>query len=78
MMAKKLYKSKSGSKLSGVCTGLSLYTGIDVTVIRLIFVLLAIFGTTGIIAYIVCAVIMPEEPKDYVDYTYYDKDNQNQ
>lgn len=71
---KKLYKSKNGSKLSGVCTGISIYTGIDVTIVRLLFITLAFFGGPGIILYIICAVIMPEEP-DYIDYTYYDDKN---
>lgn len=71
---KKLYKSKNGSKISGVCTGISIYTGLDVTIVRLIFVALTIFAGPGIILYIICAIIMPEEP-DYIDYTYYDKDD---
>lgn len=74
---KKLYKSKKGSKISGVCTGISIYTGLDVTIVRLIFVALAIFGGPGIILYIICAIVMPEEP-DYIDYTYYDKDDKQQ
>lgn len=79
-MAKKLYKSKPGSKISGVCTGLAIYTGFDVTLIRLAFVILALCGGPGILLYIICAIVMPNEP-DYIDYSYYDKDkddpNQN-
>lgn len=77
MPSKKLYKSKHGHKLSGVCTGISIYTGIDVTIVRLIFVALAIFGGPGIILYIICAIVMPDEP-DYIDSTYYERDNNNQ
>lgn len=77
MATKKLYKSKPGSKISGVCTGLSIYTGFDVTIIRLIFVALAIFGSSGIWLYIICAIIMPQEP-DYIDYDYYNKDQNDQ
>lgn len=77
MATRKLYKSKPGNKLSGVCTGLAIYTGFDVTLIRLIFLALAIFGGgSGVVLYIVCAVVMPDEP-DYIDYTYYDKDKDN-
>lgn len=72
---KKLCKSKNGSKLCGVCTGISLYTSIDVTIVRLIFIALAIFGGPGILLYIICAVVMPEE-SDYIDYTYYDNDDE--
>jgi phage shock protein C len=76
MPTKKLYKSTVGKKVDGVCTGLSIYFGIDVALIRLIFVILTFMGGPGIIAYIVCAVIMPNEPED-IDYTYYKNDNEN-
>ena len=77
MSAKKLYKIKKGAKISGVCTGVALYAGIDVTIIRLIFVVLALCGGPGILLYIICAIVMPDEP-DYIDYTVHDKqDNEN-
>lgn len=65
-MEKKLYKIKNGSKLSGVCTGLSAYMGIDVTIIRLITVILTLLGGPGLIIYIIAAVVMPDEPS-YTD-----------
>lgn len=77
MPTKKLYKSKNGAKIEGVCTGLSIYFGLDVTLIRLIFVLLAFFGGPGIIAYIVCAVVMPNESEG-IDYTYYENNDKNE
>lgn len=76
-MTKKLYKVKKGAKLSGVCTGIALYAGIDVTIIRLIFVVLGLCGGSAVLLYIICAIIMPDEP-DYIDYTSHDsQDNQN-
>lgn len=47
----------------GVCAGIGEYIGIDATVIRLVWVLVtAISGfVPGIIAYVIAAVIMPEE-----------------
>lgn len=74
-MEKKLYKSKADRKVSGVCGGLAVYLGIDVTLVRLIWVLTILFGGTGVLAYIVCACIIPDEP-DYIDYTNRN-DNQN-
>ncbi len=76
-MTKKLYKVKKGAKLSGVCTGIALYAGIDVTIIRLIFVILGLCGGSAVLLYIICAIIMPDEP-DYIDYTSHDSQgNQN-
>ena len=56
---KRLYKSRENRVICGVCGGIGEYFNIDPTIIRLILVLLAC-TTTGIIAYIVAAIIMPE------------------
>ena len=60
-MEKKLYRSKTDRKFLGVCGGLAEYFGIDATVLRLILVLAVIFAGVGIIAYLVAALIIPEE-----------------
>ena len=65
-MEKKLYRSRSDKKIAGVCAGLAQYLGVDVTIIRLLVVLLTLFVGGGLIAYIVCALVIPEEP-DYVE-----------
>lgn len=57
---KKLVKSRSNRMICGVCGGLADYLKVDATVIRIALVLLA-FTATGIIAYIVAAIIMPDE-----------------
>jgi len=57
---KKLVKSRSNRMICGVCGGVAEYLNIDATIIRIALVLLA-FTTTGIIAYIVAAIIMPDE-----------------
>jgi len=65
MTAKKLYRSRQQKMLSGVCGGLGAYLNVDPTIIRLVWVLLSIFfslGFGGLIAYIICALIIPEEP----------------
>lgn len=63
-MPKKLYRSRSNRMISGVCAGIANYFNIDPTLIRLIAVLLMIFSAFfgAFIAYIICAVIIPEEP----------------
>ena len=65
-MEKKLYRVMKGKQLCGVCTGLAQYFKLDVTIVRLADVLLALFGP-GVIAYIVCALVIPEEPAPYID-----------
>ena len=58
---KKLYRSKSNRMIAGVCAGVAEYLNIDPTVIRVLWVI-ACFGTLGILAYIACALIIPEKP----------------
>ena len=60
---RKLYRSRSDRMFSGVCGGLAVYAGMDPTLMRLL-VAIAVFVTgilPGIIAYIVAALIIPEE-----------------
>ncbi len=61
MTDKKLYRSESDKKLAGVCGGLADYLNVDVTIIRLIWALVAVFGGTGLIAYLIAALIIPTE-----------------
>ena len=56
--------------LAGVCGGVAEYFNIDVTIIRLIWAIVSIpsFGT-GILVYIIAAIVVPERPNDGQDYT---------
>ncbi|PKM55926.1 MAG: hypothetical protein CVV00_02195 [Firmicutes bacterium HGW-Firmicutes-5] len=67
-MNKRLYRSNKDKVLAGVCGGIAEYFKIDVTIVRLIVVLLAFpsFGIT-FIGYIIGAIIIPERPVGYVD-----------
>ena len=60
-MSKKLYRSVSDKKLAGVCGGIAEYFGLDSTLIRVGWALVSLFGP-GILAYIICALIIPEKP----------------
>ncbi len=60
MEQKKLTKSATNRMLCGVCAGVGEYLGIDPTVIRLLWVLLTFMGGSGLIAYIIAAIIIPE------------------
>ena len=66
-MEKKLYRSRTDKKICGVCGGLAKYLNMDPTIVRLLVVLLTLFVGGGLIAYIICALIMPEEPENIVE-----------
>lgn len=61
-MTKKLYKSEKNKTLAGVCAGLAEYFNIDVTWVRLAWVVFTLMGGAGILAYIVAALVIPSEP----------------
>jgi phage shock protein C len=61
---KKLYRSRSSRMISGVCGGLAEYLNIDPVVVRLIFVITAIFGASiGFWVYIIMWIAVPEQPE---------------
>lgn len=62
-MRKRLYKSRRDKLLDGICAGIAGYFNLDPTVVRLAWVLFTAMGGSGIIAYIICAVVIPEEPE---------------
>ena len=62
-MEKRLYKDMKNKKLCGVCAGLAKYLSVDVTIVRLAAALICIFAGAGLIAYLVGALIIPEEPE---------------
>lgn len=64
---KKLYKDKKNEKLCGVCAGIAKYFSIDVTLVRLGLVAFCVLGGSGVLAYIVCAIVIPDEPIDVID-----------
>ena len=60
MEPKKLYRSRNNRMISGVCGGIAEYINLDPTIIRLLWVLFCFAGGTGVIAYIIAAIIIPE------------------
>ena len=57
---KRLYRIPEGAMIAGVCNGLAAYTNVDPTFLRLGFVLLTILWGTGLLVYIVLALVVPE------------------
>jgi phage shock protein C len=60
---RKLYRSRIDRKLAGVCGGLAQYFHADATLIRVLFVVLALLGGPGLVIYLVLWIIVPEEPQ---------------
>jgi phage shock protein C len=56
---RKLYRSRTDSRIAGVCGGLGEYLDVDPTLVRLIFVLLALTGGHGVLLYIILWLIVP-------------------
>ena len=61
-MDKRLYRNTSDQMLAGVCSGIGEYFNIDPTLIRLGWVVFSLAGGSGVLAYIIAAIIIPEKP----------------
>lgn len=62
IMEKRLYKSNKNKMLAGVCGGIAEYFNIDPTLVRLGWAILCMFAGSGILAYIIAAIIIPQNP----------------
>lgn len=66
--SKKLYKSRTDRKWTGVCGGLAKYFGISSTVVRLLFVITFFAGSgASMLAYIALAIALDKEPPEMMD-----------
>ena len=57
---KRLYKSRHNKMICGVGAGLADYFNIDPAIVRVLWAVLALAAGTGVLAYIACAIILPE------------------
>ena len=62
MTMKKLYRSNTNRKLCGVCGGFAEYFDLDPTIMRLLVVILTLFGGGGLLIYLICALVIPNNP----------------
>jgi len=62
--SKKLYRSKTNRVIFGVCGGLGEYFETDPLIVRILFVILSLINGAGIIAYLILAVVVPEDDKE--------------
>ena len=63
-MEKRLYKSKENRMLDGVCGGIAEYFNIDPTIVRLAWAIFSLAGGSGVLAYIIASIIIPEKPRN--------------
>lgn len=59
---RRLYRSRTDRKLAGVCGGLAQYFNTDATLLRVLFVVLALLGGPGLVIYLLMWILVPEEP----------------
>jgi phage shock protein C len=59
---KRIYRSRKDRVISGVCGGLAKYLGVDVTIIRVVWAVMIFVVGTGLLAYIIAMIIIPQEP----------------
>ena len=59
---RKLYRSRTNRQVAGVCGGLAQYFNIDATLIRVLFILLAVLGGSGLVLYLAMWIIVPKQP----------------
>ena len=62
-MEKKIYKSRTDKKIDGVCAGIGEYFDIDPTLIRLVWALAILCAGTGLLAYVIAAIVIPRKPE---------------
>ena len=61
---RRLMRSRDDRMIGGVAGGLGAYLGIDPIIVRLVFVVLALAGGGGILAYVIAWIVIPEAPVD--------------
>ncbi len=57
---KRMYRDPDNRVIGGVCSGLASYWRVDPTIVRIIFVILAIFGMAGVLIYLILWIVLPE------------------
>jgi phage shock protein C len=61
--ARALSRSREGAKIAGVCAGVARYFGLEVSLVRILWIVLTIYPPgVGLLAYIICWIVMPRDP----------------
>ena len=64
-MSKKLYRSNVNKMVAGVCGGIAEYFDLDPTLIRLGWGVVCALGGSGILAYLIAAIVIPQNPVQF-------------
>lgn len=59
---KRLVRPRADRKIAGVCAGFAEYFDLDITLVRLVWLFVVLVGGTGLLAYVIGWIVMPEEP----------------
>jgi phage shock protein C len=73
---KRLYRSNNDVVIAGVCSGVAEYFNVDPVIVRILWAIMVVFGGTGLLAYIICAIVIPKRPLDDVGYEFVSDENQ--
>ena len=63
-----LLRPRTDRKIAGVCAAFARAYGFDLTLVRLGLIALVVFGGTGVLAYVICWVVIPEDPGPLTTY----------
>jgi phage shock protein C len=63
LQPRKLYRSQTNRMVAGVCGGLAEYFNVDPTLIRILFVVLTVFGGAGLVLYLAMWILVPDASK---------------
>lgn len=59
---KRLVRPRADRKIAGVCAGFAEYFDLDVTLVRLVWLVVLVMGGVGLVPYLIAWIVMPEEP----------------
>jgi phage shock protein C len=62
MARKRLMRPRQGRKIAGVCLGFAEYFDLDVTLVRLVWLVASVMTGIGLLSYPIAWIVMPEEP----------------
>ena len=62
MARKRLMRPRQGRKIAGVCLGFAEYFDLDVTLVRLVWLIVSVMTSIGLLSYPIAWIVMPEEP----------------
>ncbi|MFH0882096.1 MAG: PspC domain-containing protein [bacterium] len=66
-MHKRLYRSRKDRVVGGVCGGLGGYLTVDPVIVRVVWLATVLLGGTGVLAYLIAWILIPESPEEVVD-----------